>query len=351
MKILKNSFIIVLGFLLGIFSTFFFVEYPDYSNLMAALVGAFVALLIPLWKTYVINKANLQLEINGISRKVSEKTTISLDDHSEFSYLKSLNKTESPFPFMDRAGKKDQQGRMVNIEKLGDLIDRARQDLKDLPEKISDKKSEIEKVAQYSADTFTKRECDKLNSPFYPEIEYDSENPLSTKDEFEKHFTEELSNLKSRYDELQSSFPEIERKFGQLKNTLVETSSHFEISATLINSGRLNTSIKKPALFRVYIGKENYVDLKLMLSDFESKSEVAANSTVVTKFISSNISQLPEEDRNLVNTYWGQSVQCRLFVEDVEGKATTSNSIAFSEGLYQKIIFDRLAVVATQKSG
>ena len=108
--------------------------------------------------------------------------------------------------------------------------------------------------------------------------------------------------------------------------------------------------MKRPALFRVYIGRENYIDLKLTLSDFESKSEIAPNSTVVGTFSSSDISQLPEEDRKLINTYWGQSVQCKLFVEDVQGEATASNSIAFSEGLYQKIIFDRLAVVATNQN-
>lgn len=87
--------------------------------------------------------------------------------------------------------------------------------------------------------------------------------------------------------------------------------------------------------------------MKLTLNDFENKSDISPNSTVVCSFASTDISQIPEEDRKLINTYWGQSVQCRLFVEDVHGEATSSNSIAFSEGLYQKIIFDRLAVVAT----
>ncbi|MCE2029818.1 hypothetical protein [Sessilibacter corallicola] len=168
--------------------------------------------------------------------------------------------------------------------------------------------------------------------------------------EFKKIFEENLSDAKEKYDELQTSIPEMERKYEQINSNLIANRSFFEISATLINSGRLNTSIKRPALFRVYIGKENYIDLKLTLSDFENKSEIAPNSTVVGTFSSTDISQLPEEDRKLINTYWGQSVQCKLLVEDVHGEPTASNSIAFSEGLYQKIIFDRLAAVATSQN-
>ena len=45
--------------------------------------------------------------------------------------------------------------------------------------------------------------------------------------------------------------------------------------------------------------------LKLSLKDFENKSEISANGTRIAVFESLEISSLPEEDRTLINTYWG----------------------------------------------
>lgn len=342
---------IVIGFVLGIFTSVMLVNLGNYSNLISASIGAGVALLVPIWQTYFVNRSKLALEVNGISRKVSEKSKISLDEHSELSYLRKMKVDDHPrFIFVDGEPERKTQERSVTLEELEKLLDRARQDLRDFPERIADRKTDLEKISGFTTDTFTKHECNKLNRPLHPEVEFNSDDVQGTIEQFKQHFEDNLIKVKEKYDELQSSLPEIERKVKQITDELIANNSYFEISATLINSGRLNTSIKRPALFRVYIGKENYIDLKLTLSDFESKSEIAPNSTVVGTFSSSDISQLPEEDRKLINTYWGQSVQCKLFVEDVQGKATASNSIAFSEGLYQKIIFDRLAVVATQQN-
>lgn len=343
---------LIIGLIVGMASYAALTTVADYSRIIAALIGALVALFIPFWQAFIIQKSRLSLEVNGISRKVSEKAKISLDEHSELAYLRKMKETENrgPFVFIDGVPKRSSQDRAISLDELEELLNKAKQELKDAPEKIADRKSELEKLSNFSKENFTKHECNKLNRKLYPEIEYNSENVESTLDEFKKQFEDNLNEVKEKHDELQSSIPAIERKVQQIKTDLIENRSFFEISATLINSGRLNTSIKRPALFRVYIGKENYIDLKLTLNDFETKSEISPNSTVVGTFSSTDISQLPEEDRKLINTYWGQSVQCKLFVEDVHGEPSGSNSIAFSEGLYQKIIFDRLAVVATNNS-
>lgn len=352
----KSSLILavalILGLVIGMVLYMALTKIGDYSNVISAFAGALVAIFIPLWQTYVIQKSRLSLEVNGISRKVSEKAKISLDEHSELVFLRKIKGREARTPFfiVDGLPKRTPPDRAISLDELEDLLNKAKQELKDAPEKIAERKANLEKINSFTKDNFTKYECGKLNRPLHPEIEYNPENVESTLEEFKKHFEESLSELKEKHEELQSSIPAIERKVHQIKTELIENRSFFEISATLINSGRLNTSIKRPALFRVYIGKENYIDLKLTLNDFEVKSEISPNSTVVSTFSSTDISQLPEEDRKLINTYWGQSVQCKLFVEDVHGEPSGSNSIAFSEGLYQKIIFDRLAVVATSHS-
>lgn len=346
------AIILVVGVVFGMGLDLVINKVGDYSNLIAASIGAIVALFIPLWQTYIIQKSRLAVEVNGISRKVSEKAKISLDEHSEFAYLRKMREGDRPRFIMGPNGdpKRYYMERSISLEELDELLQRAKQELKDTPEKIADRKNDLEKINAFTKESFTKHECNKLNRPLHPEIEFNSTDVESTLNEFKKHFEDNLAEVKEKYDELQTSIPEMERKYQQIKSDLIANRSFFEISATLINSGRLNTSIKRPALFRVYIGKENYIDLKLTLSDFENKSEIAPNSTVVGTFSSTDISQLPEEDRKLINTYWGQSVQCKLLVEDVHGEPTASNSIAFSEGLYQKIIFDRLAAVATNQN-
>jgi hypothetical protein len=314
----KIALAIVAGFLLGFAIAYFMSIVGDISNLLSASVGAVVALSVPIWQTYVVQRSRLALEVNGISRKVSEKAKVSLDEHSELSYIRKMKEEDNPrFLIIGGEPKRATQDRSVSLEELEELLQRAKQELKDFPEKIADRKSDLEKINSFTPETFTKHECNKLNRPLRPEIDFNPDDVSGTLAEFKRHFEEKLTSVKEKYDELQSSIPEIERKVIQIKEDLISNKSYFEISATLINSGRLNTSIKRPALFRVYIGKENYIDLKLSLNDFETKSEIAPNSTVVGTFSSSDISQLPEEDRKLINTYWGQSVQCKLFVEDV----------------------------------
>lgn len=343
---------LIIGLFIGMIAYAFIMKNGDFSNVGAAIIGAVIALLVPIWQTYIVHKSNLTVEVNGISRKISDKTKISLDEYSEFSYLRKMRLEDRPRFIMGSNGlpKRPHLERSVSLEELDELLQRAKQELKDAPEKIADRKSDLEKISIFTKDTFTKHDCNKLNRPLHPEVDYNQEDVETTLGDFKILFEERLAEVKEKYDELQTTIPEIERKYKQIKDELISNMSFFELSATLINSGRLNTSIKRPALFRVYIGKENYIDLKLTLSDFENKSEIAPNSTVVGTFSSTDISQLPEEDRKLINTYWGQSVQCKLFVEDVHGEPTASNSIAFSEGLYQKIIFDRLAAVATSQN-
>jgi hypothetical protein len=119
------------------------------------------------------------------------------------------------------------------------------------------------------------------------------------------------------------------------------------VHASLFNAGRSNTAIKAPALVRVSIGEGNYIHLKLTLKHFEDKSEISANGMRIVTFESPEMASLPEEDRKLINTYWGQSVSSRLLLEDIQSRIYSSNAIAFAEGLYQKIIYDRLAQVAS----
>lgn len=345
---------IVLGGSLGYIIAYVSGTNPSFVPLISAGVGLFIAFAIPIWQTLFFNVPKLEVEISSIRRSVSEGATIALDDHAELSVLKPERDSGRPYPFiieddgspmfLRRPGS---QSSGLKLKVVDALLERAKQQLKDLPEQVNERRRDIERLQSLSVSTFTKFECEQLNRPLSDEVEFDANDKEGTLNALRDRYQKRLERLQKRYAELQSSLPVAERKLELLKTELVDNRSFFTVSASLINSGRTNTAIKIPALLRVSIGEGNYIDIKLSLKDFENKSEISANGTRIVVFESPEISGFPEEDRRLINTYWGQSVSARLYLEDIHARAYGSNRIAFAEGLYQKIIYDRLAQVAS----
>ncbi|MCE2029817.1 hypothetical protein [Sessilibacter corallicola] len=168
------AIMLIVGVLVGMGLYIVIAQVGDYSNLVAASVGAVVALFVPLWQTYIVQKSRLAVEVNGISRKVSDKAKVSLDEHSEFSYLRKMKEGDRPSFIMGPNGepKRRHIERSISLEELEELLQRAKQELKDTPEKIADRKNDLEKISAFTKDSFTKHECNKLNRPLHPEIDY-----------------------------------------------------------------------------------------------------------------------------------------------------------------------------------
>ncbi|GBQ44194.1 hypothetical protein ACM0P6_09910 [Komagataeibacter sucrofermentans] len=322
---------------------------PSFVPLVSAVLGLLVAFSMPLWQALFVNAPNLSVEISAIKRTVSDTAIISLDDDPEIRPLITTRKRQS-LPFDDESNilnVKRQVKRGYTLAQTEELLANAKQSLRDLPSQIEERKKELDRVNALTSTTLTKYECDRLNSPLYPEVDFDPSSPEKSLDALREAYQKRLERLEKRYTDLQSNLPAWERKIELLKKELFDNRSYFTVSASLINSGRTNTAVKVPSLLRVSIGEGNYIDIKLSLKDFEDKSEISANGTRIVVFESSEVSSLPEDDRNLINTYWGQSVSSRLFIEDIHSNIYSSNTIAFAEGLYQKIIYDRLARAAS----
>jgi hypothetical protein len=325
---------------------------PSYIPLVSSVLGLLVAFSLPWWQAIFVNAPKLSVEISAIKRTVSDAAVISLDDDPELRLLKPMRDSSVPFFIMDdemesfRRGIPSGKGGHSLIQ-TEELLVGAKRRLRELPAQIEERKREADRVKSLTATTLTKYECDRLNGPLSPEVEFNVSDPEKSLDSLRDAYQKRLEILEKRYADLQSNLPALERKIEILRKELVDNRSYFTISASLINSGRSNTAVKVPALLRVSIGEGNYIDVKLTLKDFENKSEISANGTRIVVFESSEVSSLPEEDRKLINTYWGQSVSSRLLLEDIHSNVYVSNAIAFAEGLYQKIIYDRLARVAS----
>lgn len=327
---------------------------PSIVPLVSAIIGLFVAFAIPIWQALFFNAPSLSVEISSIKRTVGDSAVVSLEDSPELSVLKPLAKNKTTIFFSpdgaDTSTPIPDGFRAKKISEVEELLARAKQQIRDLPEQIEERRKDVEKVTAFKPSEFTKYDSNRLNQPLYPEIDFEPENKEKTLVAFKDAYQQRLDDLEKRYVELQTNLPIAERKVETLRNELLDYRSYFTVSASLINSGRSNTAIKVPALLRVSIGEGNYIDIKLTLKDFENKSEISANGTRIVIFESQEISSLPEEDRKLINTYWGQSVSSRLFLEDIHSRIYSSNQIAFAEGLYQKIIYDRLAQAAGTQS-
>jgi hypothetical protein len=296
---------------------------PSLIPLISAVIGLVVAFSIPVWQTYFVNAPKLSVDINAIKRTVSDSAVTSIDDDPELSPLKPLKDTVSYYPsedvFLDMVNRERPKSTMngYTLSELEDMLARAKQRLRDLPTQIEERKKDLDTVKSFTPATLSKYECEKLNRPLNPEVEFNSDDPDNTLKELQDAYQKRLEIWEKYYANIQTNLPSTERKIDQIKNNLIANRSFFTVSASLINSGRFNTAVKVPALLRVSIGEGNYIDLKLTLKDFENKSEISANGTRIVIFESSEVSSLPEEDRKLINTYWGQSVSSRLLLEDI----------------------------------
>lgn len=343
---MKIAVVFVLGTALGYGVATFSGVQPSYIPLVSAALGLLVAFASPIWQAFFVNAPRLSVEISAIKRTISESAVVIIDDDAELAALRSPRDDSRSF-LIDADGswgrRRPSQNRGHSLMDIEELLASAKQRLRDLPSQIEERKRDLDRVSAMSPSSFSKYEANQLNGPLHPEIDYDPAAPEKTLQMFKGVYSQRLSDLEKMFSNLQSNLPTAERKLELLRKDLINNRSFFTVSASLINSGRTNTAIKVPALLRVSIGEGNYIDLKLTLKDFETKSEISANGTRIVVFESPEVSSLPEEDRKLINTYWGQSVPSRLLLEDIHSSIYISNSIAFAEGLYQKIIYDRLA--------
>ena len=348
----KYLLFVIIGIIVGVLIVLLTNATQGITPLITPIVSLIVGFSIPIITTYIFQRPKLSVEIGSIQRKISDTSRIYLDDYSEFSLLKdesfSYRMRRLPRAFSDNNAING-----LSVNELEELIVSIKKELKDLPEIVNKRKISYEKVCEMNISEFKIYDADKLNEPISPEVEFERRDFESEKEQIYKQFCEkykrQYEDIEKRFNLLNSNMPAIERKFEQIRADVLAQRSFFSISTTLMNSGRLNTSVRKPALLRVYIGQGNYVDLKLAMKDFELKSDINLQSTKVVEFESSEISALPEDDRKLINTYWGQSVSTVLFIEDIYSSIHSSNTISFAEGLYQKLLYDELAIAAGKK--
>lgn len=330
--------------------------------ILGVITGAVIAVAVPFWDTYVVQTSELNIEIISIERPVSDDAGVLLDSVEDLRFLKKYTQESSLARILDEedllSGKKQ-----FNAEQLKKLLNRTKESFKGLSKKIESQSKNVDKVSVIKPEQLSFIQFDTLNRPlprdkqvprdiqqFRENRKNINENMPYFQELIEKlteSYKEVLDESNNKYIELQNGIPIAERVIEKISQKLQDNNSYFSISAVLSNSGRASTSVKRPALLRIYIGSQNYVDLELKLQDYKNTAEISEYGAQIATYHSEEISKLPEDDQNLINTYWGQSVPAVLFKEDIAGNVLQSNEITFSEGLNEKLIIDRLRQFAS----
>jgi hypothetical protein len=338
-------------------------------GLIGLLTGTALGIGIPLWQTYWVDTPRLSVEIYAIDRLVSSDARIPPDDDAL-----AVLRRNVPTSIEDLMGEQTSTSLFSSsidaartIRRNGytpkeadDLLSRAKQELRALPDRVDERQRQLRDAESLSPDRLTVADVNRLNGPIGNEFRGNLSviaNPtpegqaerLKAVEHFKREYSKRLESVQKRLADLQAQLPAAERRLQDLKKDLEAQKGYFQITAILSNSGKKSISIRQSALCRVYIGKGNYVDLKLNLREYQTTAEISPNGTRIATFNSELVETFDPADRLLVSTYWGQSVHGILFAEDITGTIHSSNRIAFAKGLYQKVIFDRLTAEASKE--
>jgi hypothetical protein len=328
------------------------------TGLLGVTSGALLGAGTPLWQHYWVETPELNLEIYAIERLVASDARLPSEDDAlkiltpspRMLFESRLMGGEAIGSFGNRSGYTAEQADLMLAE--------AKAEQKDLPDRIEERERQLREVGSLSPERITLNDVLRLNAPINPEFEYTAAFASPTPEglaerqravvHFQTQYRQRLDALRERYTALQTQLPSAERRLEELKNELDEKKGFFQVTAILNNSGRKSVSIRQLALLRVYIGKGNYVDIRLNLVDYQSSAEVPAGGTRIAVFESDLLEQFTQGDRSLAENYWGQSVHGVLFVEDIEGHINASNRISFASGLYIREVYDRLTAEASK---
>lgn len=332
---------------------------------VSLIIAILTGVGIPVWQNYWVNVSNLKVEINSISRDVEPNIGIRLNSHIDLKLLLNEAETEAQrgIKFRKYISDSDYFDEYLNVKTkklnkndLETLISNLKIVKENLPGKIDSTKELINKVENLTTENASSILDELSYSSFsrYRTIidlqisDSKSDSVLdSVKKELKEKYASKLAKYENRLQDLQLNLNDAESKAYELLEEVTKKESYFTVNAVLINSGKASISIKKPALLRVYVGTGTYIDVNLELDEYSANAEVAANGTKIVKLKSKRISTFLDEDQKLIDTYWGQSVHAILFVQDLNGYTLASNRIPFTEGLYQKVIFDKLSEEAS----
>jgi hypothetical protein len=337
------------------------------TGLIGLVLGIILGIGMPIWQTYWVETPRLGVEIYAIDRAVQEGARIAALDDDALSILTggrqaqaSIYESSALARALDlHSAGASRQGGFTPAE-LGERLNSVKAEQRALPQRIEERQRQLRDAESITPERIVLQDVNRLNFLLPSSQEFaatasiggaspdDLEKRRKAVEHFKSEFRKRLEESQKRYTDLQTQIPIAERRLAELKQDLEDRKGYFQITAVLNNSGRKSVSVRQLGLLRVYIGKGNYVDVKLNLQDYQKGAEVAPNGTRIATFHSDLLETFEDTDKSLVRNYWGQSVQGVLFIEDISGVIHSSPSISFAKGLYIKELYNRLTTEASK---
>lgn len=302
-----------------------------WKGIGATVTGIIIGgLIIPFIQNIFIESPKISIEINNITKEVvSGRATINLAADEDLKVLDDFRKNSIDLGYYDETNTEDSnKSSIISIDLIEDLIKKFDDHVtKQLPQIISNYKNFI-------------KDNNRLNKEGQKNEGYikDISSYQTTLDKFEKTYNEyslKLSVLKGAA---------VKEKIDKIKDDF----SRYIVSCVLINAGKSSVSIREQALLRIFVSKDYYINLELMVADYEkNSSNVNSQATTVLSFRSIETNKLDDVTKTNLKKHWGSNANSILFFQDVFGKRYSTNPIPFADGVYQRKIYDDLGKEAS----
>jgi hypothetical protein len=295
--------------------------------------------------------SDLSIEVISVIRTIPDEPLVNFDNEPDLADL------ESTFKF--RIWRNARAGNQLTPTELDQFLMQAGRQLQNNKKELQAREAALDEVRKLSPSEITRSRVAALNGglPAEKRVEYfpvDDNGGKPTSYQVGAHralitaYDQHVKETKRKVDAFEENLAAAQTRAECILSDLEKTHAHFVVTAALSNSGGASTSVKQPALLRVYLSGGNHFDIKLLADDYAKVAQIEEKGTTIIAFRSKRLASFTEEDGELVNEYWGKNAHAVLFVEDMLGDALASSRIPFAEGLYQRQVHDRLANEASR---
>ena len=152
-------------------------------------------------------------------------------------------------------------------------------------------------------------------------------------------------NLTQEREKVVENRRKLDRARAQLKafrDAAFTSEAKLFVTAAIGNRGSGATSLRPQALLRADLGEGNYLDITLRLAEYTQHSELAPQAFKVIRFYSDELKSMPTLDQERFRNLFNNISPTNLYITDVRGNVIKSNTIPFSQGVYEQKVFDSL---------
>ncbi|PSW03703.1 hypothetical protein [Photobacterium lipolyticum] len=354
----------------------------SYKKILLGIGGALTA-AIPLWQIYVVETADVDVEISSIRRIDADDFNVPLDT-DELMLLEPYIPESLLYEYDNNGNRGDKLDYpSFTLDVLNKAFDKARLDFKNISSINADLHGYLNELQRYLDPTnqsfqlseFRIRDLRLWNlgnyiddvealyyeshllkiTRSYSDMTFNESNEPYIDEQalsyllldIEEDITDVISESGARLEHLRDNLRGIESQLDKLRHIQQTQYSYFEVDLVVTNSGRASTSLRSLALMRVQISDDNYVDIQLTMDDFSHQAELEEASTNIIRFRSAELHTFPKADQVMINTFWGSTGRVRTFALDTDLNVHVSNQIAFVDNLNYKIMLDKLRDIAS----